>query len=369
MIQSVDLGIENTNFTSKPKKEKKGKGGTFIMKNNMGYRLGSGFQKTSSALIDYAPRGLKGDINSNFYEFLTMGTIPYLAGSAMFIGVFNCVRKFLLSKGHQISANIGNKMALGVVLYGVFKTLSKHLVTTPVKMATGVDTEMPYQNEVCNLPKSANDDTGFEVTLQQRKVYDSKEFYRKDLLAKGDYDGYEIQEDDDKYALSKRYYDMVAKKVGLGENLNDSATEVGPIIQNIIATSNTAKSISSYLWAALGVCLATQDSWISFFNSFGKREKFVPTGEEGLFAKAASRIKTFGKNTLKITESFIKSFGKSCKSLWNGKGDHKHAGKIFTLITAGTTALLTSNTILRAKKLAKNNNKQTIDKTKESTVI
>ena len=46
MIQSVDLGIENTNFTSKPKKEKKGKGGTFIMKNNMGYRLGRGFQPT-----------------------------------------------------------------------------------------------------------------------------------------------------------------------------------------------------------------------------------------------------------------------------------------------------------------------------------
>ena len=369
MIKSVDFAQQNTEFSSKPKKEKKVKSGTFIKQNNVATRVGIDIQKATSAVIDYAPKGLIGDINSNFYEFLTMGIIPYIAGSAMFIGVFNCVRNFLSAKGRQISSNIGNKMALGVIFYGVFKTLSKHLVTTPVKLATGVDTEMPYQNEICNLPKSANEDTTFDLTLQQRKVFDSKEFYRKDLLARGDYDGYTPEADDDKLKLSKKYYDMVAKKVGLGENLKDSATEAGPIIQNIIATSNTAKSISSYLWAALGVCLATQDNWTAFFNSFSRKEKYIPANGEKFLSKLGNKIKTFGKNTLNITDSFFKSFAGACKSLWKGKNNNKHAGKAITLITMGTTAFLTANSIIRAKNLAKNNNKKTIDKTKESTVI
>ena len=44
----------------------------------MSTRLQQGFQKTSSAFIDYPIKGLKGDINSDFYEFLTMGIVPTL---------------------------------------------------------------------------------------------------------------------------------------------------------------------------------------------------------------------------------------------------------------------------------------------------
>jgi hypothetical protein len=60
--------------------------------------------------------------------------------------------------------------------------------------------------------------------------------------------------------------------------------------------------------------------------------------------------------------------------MWSGKeGDYgffrKHAGKGFISLAALSTIFLTANTIVRAKNMAKNNNKATIDKTKESTVI
>ena len=123
-------------------------------------------------------------------------------------------------------------------------------------MATGVDIDMPYQNKVYNLPKGAGKDAQIEVQWQQRKVFDSKEFFRKDLL-------------------DRNYFDNVAKKLGLGENLNDSISESTPIIQNIIATSNTAKSLSSYCWAAVGVGLAMQDSWNDFFEAIANRKQAI----------------------------------------------------------------------------------------------
>ena len=100
-----------------------------------------GTQKTMSAFIDYPVKGLKGDINSNFYEFLTMGIVPYLLGSAMFMLVFNALNlgKHLGAKDHKAASVMGKKMALGVVLYGVLKTASKNLVTLPIKAATGVE--------------------------------------------------------------------------------------------------------------------------------------------------------------------------------------------------------------------------------------
>lgn len=345
------------NFKDDKSKANKKQDESHIVPNNVLTRLEQSTQKTMSAFIDYPAKGLRGDVNANFYEFLTMGIVPYILGSAVFMAVFG------------LSNKTGKKLSLGVLLCAALKSLSKNLVTEPVKLFTGIDTEMPYQNKVCNLPKYADEDANIEITLQQRKVFDSKEFYRKDLLVKGDYDGKEIDPNADKYELSKKYFDMVAKKVGLGENLNDSMTEASPIIQNIVSTSNTAKSLSSYSWAALGVCLATQNNWIEFFNSIRNREKFIPKQDQSLITKLGERFKIFGKNTIEISKTFCKSFGGACKSFWQGKGRNKHAGKAMTLFTVGLTTLLTANTILRAKNMAKNKNKNTFDNTKESTVI
>lgn len=352
MIEAINLAQKGITFRSES--NEKAENETRILPNTRKTRSKQRFQKTSSAFLDYPAKGLRGDINSNFYEFLTMGTVPYLAGSAMFMVMFNCVNKFLLPSDKRIASSTGKKMALGVVLYGVLKSLSKSLVTKPVKMMTGVDTEMPYENIVYPLPKEAGEDANIEVQHQQRKVFDSKEFYRKDLL-------------------DREYFDKVAKKLGLGENLNDSVTETSPIIQNIVATSNTAKSLSSYCWAGLGVGLAVQDSWIDFFDTISRRPRYVKKSNDSFIVNAKNKIVNGGKNAIEITKSFFKSFGRACKSLWNGKegatGYMKHCGKAFVGLTALLTVGLTANTIIRAKNMAKNNNKNTIDKNKETTVI
>ena len=353
MIKTTNLTQQGINFRSESE-NKKAKNETRILPNTNKTRLRQGFQKTTSAFLDYPVKGLQGDINFSFYDFLTMGTVPYLLGSGMFMVMFNCVNKYLLPDDKKIAAAKGKKFALGVILYGVLKSLSKKLVTAPVKLSTGVDVEMPYENIVYPLPKQAGENANIEVQHQQRKVFDSKEFYRKDLL-------------------DRSYFDKIAKKLELGENLNDSVTETSPIIQNIVATTNTAKSLSSYCWAGLGVALAFQDSWLGFFDSISQRSKYVAKKDEGMMSTLGNKLRNCGKNTINITKSFFNSLGKSCKSLWSGNpadtGFMRHAGKGFVLTTAALTAFLTANTIIRAKNMAKNKNAKTIDKTKESTVI
>ena len=355
MITSINSALNNTSFHSE-QPENKMKNETHLLPNTFATRMEQGFQKTTSAFIDYPVKGLKGDINSNFYEFLTMGTIPYLLGSGMFMVVFNALnaKGILGARDHKAAAKVGKKFALGVVLYGLMKNISKTLVTTPVKAATGVDTEMPYQNKVYNLPKGAGENAIIDVQWQQRKVFDSKEFYRKDLL-------------------DRSYFDGVAKKLGLGENLNDSISETSPIIQNIVATSNTAKSLSSYCWAATGIGLAMQDTWLDFFESISNRKHYHAAKNEGFASKTAGKIKTLAVNTWNISKQLCKSGIESFKQLWKGNPAHtgirKHAGKGLLGLSIAVTAALTANTIIRAKNMAKNLNAKTIDKTKESMVI
>lgn len=356
MIKPINLAKINTRFCSEQDDNKKSSGETRILPNNLKTSLEQGTQKTMSAFIDYPVKGLKGDINSNFYEFLTMGIVPYVIGSGMFMVVFNALNlgKHLGAKDAKAASKLGKKMALGVVMYGALKSISKNFVTKPIKAATGIDTEMPYQNKVYNLPKGAGENAELEVQWQQRKVFDSKEFYRKDLL-------------------KREHFDKIAKKLNLGENLNDSISETSPIIQATVATSNAAKNFSSYCWAAVGVGLAMQDAWTDFFETISNRSKSVITKDANFFGKVKEKATTFGKNTWNITKSFGKSFVNSCKELWSGSPAHtgfkKHSGKALILASALTTVALTANSIIKAKNMAKNTNLKTIDSKKESTVI
>ena len=360
MVKNVRLSDANISFNAKADKKKDKNQESEILPNTLGTRINQKYDKTLNAFIEYPAKGLTGHINSDFYEFLSMGIIPYLAGSATFMGLFNLVNKKLTPKSKIFAAENGKKMALGVVLYGLGKTLTGDLVTRPVAMATGVDIELPYRNVYYPLPTKAGAEAEIFPEHQQRKVYDSREFFRKDLILK-----------DPRYGVG--YYDRIAKKLGLGENLNDSVTETTPIIQSIISSTKTAKSLSTYAWAAVGVGLAVQNSWGGFFNSISNRKRHISIPEESLGTKISSRMKNFGTNAVDISKSFCTSFGKACKSMWKGEagasGFTKHAGKAGILAAAALTIGGTINTIYRAKHLGKLANKDLIDRRKESTVI
>ena len=109
--------------------------------------------KFVKSFTTYPKKGLSGSKNANFYEFLSMGTVPYLVGSAAMIGVFNAANFFFDSQAAKNAFKTGKKMGLGVLFYGIAKTLSKKLIESPLKMRYGIDTNMPYQKIVTNCQK------------------------------------------------------------------------------------------------------------------------------------------------------------------------------------------------------------------------
>lgn len=328
-----------------------------ILPNTLNTRMQQKFQKTTNAFLEYPIKGLRGDVNSDFYEFLTMGIVPYLLGSGMFMAGFNLL-KDLNPKSQKIANANGNKMALGVVMYGVFKTLANDLVTRPVYWGTGVDIELPIEHVNYPLPKEPGEAANIIPQIQQRKVYDSREFFRKDLIQKD---------------FGVKYYDKIAKKIGLGEDLNDSVTETTPIIQSVISTTKTAKSLASYAWAGVGIGIAVQNSWTNFFDAISNRKRHVAKPGESIGTKISSRMKNFGENSVNITKTFGKSFVEASKTLWTGEagksGFMKHAGKAWILFATALTAGGVTNVIYKARHMGKLANKDIMDKTKESTVI
>ena len=67
---------------------------TRVLPNNLKTQTMRSFQKVTSAFTEYPAKGLKGDKKATFYEFLSMGTVPYLVGSATFMALFNAAPKW-----------------------------------------------------------------------------------------------------------------------------------------------------------------------------------------------------------------------------------------------------------------------------------
>ena len=295
-----------------------------LLPNNIYTYTRIGMDKLTNAFTLYPAKGLKGSKNANFYEFLTMGTVPYLIGSAGLMAVFNFANKFFSPFDKVQASKIGQKMALGVLFYGVAKSLSKQLISRPVNMLTGVDTDQPYAKVIYELPDNINDT---DITsIEYHKVFESVEFPRWDLL----------YGDEAKGQKRNFRYDKIAKKLNMGENLNDSDQETKPRIKEIIVKSNVAKSISSYMWAATGVALAFQKPWEDYFNAmtfkFWKPQEFLKS------------LKVFGA-----------SFVKSAKDLYKGEGTGiaKHAGKILLGAAVLSSVLGVINTVAGSKQTPK----------------
>ncbi len=305
-----------------------------VLKNNLATQVEVATDKFTKAFTTYPAKGLKGDKNANFYEFLTMGTVPYVLGSAALMGVFNLANKYFTPFAQSKAGSVGKKLALGVLFYGAAKEASKALINKPVKALTGVDTEMPYAKVVEGLPKFEGDKN--TKNIEYHKVFESVEFPRYDLL-------YGHGEE------RNAYYDKVAKKLGLGENLKSSDKEVKPRIKEIVSKSNSAKSIASYLWAGVGVGLAVQKPWDNFFTA--------TTKGQGL-KKVGNCIKSFGRN-----------FVESAKELWTGGANptkgQKIAGKALIGAAVAATVLGVANTVISARRSSKLSNEEVFDKNKQ----
>jgi len=341
MILPVRSNINHRmKFTSETPdgKEKKNEHDT-LLPNNFSTNFRIGMDKFTNAITLYPAKGLKGNRNANFYEFLTMGQVPYLVGSATLMAVFNAANKHFAPFAKEKASALGKKMALGVVFYGLAKELSKPLITTPIKLLTGVDTEVPYAKVNYELPDDINDT---DITsIEYHKVFESVEFPRWDLLYMSPESG----------KPRNAYYDKVAKKLGLGNNLKDSDQEVKPRIKEIVVKSKVAQNITSYLWAATGVALAFQKPWEEYFN-----------------------VATFkfwkGKEFKKSMSILGKSMERSMKEFYRGDNSKlgKHAGKALLFTSIGATVLGVANVMSSAQKPSKLDSADIIEKDRKYVV-
>lgn len=291
-----------------------------LLKNNFANRTKIRADKFTNAISVYPAKGFKGSKNANFYEFLTMGNVPYLVGSGTLMAVFNAANKYYSPFQRSMAGKYGNKLALGVLFYGIMKNFSKSFISKPVKLLTGIDTEMPYAKVIYELPDDINDT---DITsIEHHKVFESVEFPRWDLL----------YGDTSKGEKLNYRYDKIANKLGMGENLKDSDQEVKPRIKEIVVKSGLAKNISSYFWAATGVALAVQEPWEKYF-----------------------KVMTFkfwkGKEFMKSVKSFGNCFFESLETFWKGEGSgvKKHAGKLLLGTAVLSSVIGVVNTMSSSK--------------------
>ncbi len=310
-----------------------------LLENNFSTRMRIGMDKLTKAFTVYPAKGISGSKNSNFYEFLTMGLVPYIVGSATLMAIFNAANKHYGNSDKFFAGPLAKKMALGVLFYGIFKSLSKSLVDVPVKLATGIDTQLPYARVIYELPEYDGDSD--LKSIEYHKVGESVDFTRWDLLYGEQKKGEELN----------FRYDKIAKKNGLGENLNDSDQDVKPIYKEVLVKSTLARSFSSFMWAAIGVMIAFQKPWEEFFNT-ATLKVWKPT-------EFGHSLKTFGRSFVKSVKEFYKGP--------EGTIPHfkKHAGKYMLGAASVITILGVLNTIHIRKKPQ---NESVIDKNKESVV-
>ncbi len=303
-----------------------------IIENSFKNRAKIATDRFVNAFTIYPAKGLKGDKNSNFYEFLAMGTVPYILGSAALMAIAP-IAKFYDKHGKKQASKYCNAFALGVLAYGVLKNVSKDFIKKPVKWVTGIDLDLPYKKIVRDLPSTS--DGKVNANIEYHKVFESVDFTRTDLLY-----------DYDKYGKKRgSYYDYIARKNGLGTNLNASDQKVKPFIHKVAVKERICETWSSYAWAILGVGLCMQKSTKEFFG----------------LAPTSSGVQKFKpRNLWDKTKKLGKTMLESIKEMHS-----KKAGKalIYTAIAStilGNIITLTNNKPKKVKDEIKLNNKDSV---------
>ncbi len=210
----------------------------------------AGAHKFTNDLLTYFPKGFAGSKNSDFYEYLSLGMVPYVVGSSMLIALYGAARgKFNPTDAHAAGVAF-KKMTAGVIAYGVGKWASTKLSRTLINASTGVDLDLKYIKKINELPEPGQE-KGL-VRIQYPGVYDSAEFFRKDLLAKDA----ELNHGN-VFALD----DKKAKKAGFKEKLNNPGQLVNEKTRKLKIRATALENVSKYIVAATGVAFGAQKAF------------------------------------------------------------------------------------------------------------
>jgi hypothetical protein len=282
---------------------------------------------TIKRLPGYVSRGLSGDSDANFYEFMQISRIPYyLGGPGLVATILAGMNAFDLRANNAAKFN-AKGMAAGCLMYYVMTAVAQKCVDIPVKLFRGIDLNHPFVHVVKTRPENAAGEGGSR--LEEHNVFESCEFTRWDLLYNKD--GKNPKEINAKY-------NEVAQKMGISDDANDTDSAIKPTIKELIKQSRAWKYIIAAFGVALGVGLGNQKAI---------KDEFCT----GIFkSNPLSPIKNINTKVLRpLKDAFV--------TLWKGNSESKSskiAGK-FAILGFAASVIAANVSILKSTDKSKLN--------------
>jgi len=314
--QSYTPAVQEISYVRTPKRaEKKLK--SKILSNDPLTKLKVEFKKAAK-LPEYAYRGLKGDPDANFYEYLSLGKIPYFIGGPLLAAVFAFGATRANPQARASSVKRAKQIAVGVAFYYTGAELAKKVIDIPVKLFRGVDLNHPYENVVdCRAVSKTGDSP---KKIEYHKVPESVDFTRWDLMT-GD-------ESKNNGKAVNEQFDKLAKKFGIDKNVQDSDATLKGSIKKLIISSTAFKYMLTAPFVVLGVALAGQEAWGNIGNGLKQNIK-------NMFAKSNLNIKERASIAGKIIKgNLLTPMKESFKTLWGAKGAPNKIGRAIILTSA-----------------------------------
>lgn len=303
---------------------------TKLLKDDFRTKLQVKIEKAKK-LPEYAYRGLKGDPDANFYEYLNLANIPYFIGGPVLAGVFLAgVNKYNKQTCKPAMAR-AKQIATGVVFYYLAVYLSKKVIDIPVKIFRGVDLNHPYENVVSCRTTTKEGDSPKKI--EDHKVTESVDFTRWDLMYESD----AMKKGTGKVANEK--FDKLTKKFGIDKKLQDSDSTLKEKIKELIVSATALRYMMAAPFVALGVGLAAQVKRVNssppvpIWGELGRGIKShlrsaFDTSKNFPLAWRLSFIKQIFK------ENLIAPFRDSFKAMWGTKTSPNKIGRAIMIATA-----------------------------------
>ena len=301
--------------SNEEKKEKYYKNESHIHEQTLLTGLKADAHQLYNDVFTYFPKGFQGSKNSDFYEYLSLGMVPYAIGSVMMYSLYKAANGFFKIADKTAADSAANIAGAGVILYGLGKLASRKLSRTLINASTGVNLDLLYLNKVNEVPEPGQE-KGL-VRTQYPRVYDSVQFYRSDLLTK-----------DAELNHGNAYYhdDKITQKAGFKNKLHAPNQTASDKIRKVKARTTALENIGKYIVAGTGVAYGFQKAFgdINFKNP----STFVRSTAKALKDGAVQLWKGAEKFDSTKTLGKVLNFGS------------KHLGKAM-IIASGAATLLT----------------------------
>lgn len=263
-------------------------------------------------LSDYVYRGLKGDQDTNFYEYLSLGKIPYFIGGPMLAAVFAFGLTRNNPQARASSAVRTKQIAAGVALYYLGAWLAKKVVDIPVRIFRGVDLNHPYENVIDGKATSKDGDSPKKI--EYHNAYESVDFTRWDLIA-----GDDTSEEN---KAKKEKFNSLAEKFGIDKNVQNPDVALKDSIKKLIVSATAFKYALMAPFVALGVGLAGQEAWGNIGKGLWQNIKNIFTPKAAVIEEDG--IRNIGINLKQrayiagdiIKGNLVNPIKDSFKSLW-----------------------------------------------------